>query len=108
VITPRRLAFAAFCTAAAAIIVAWWLRKPRVEEAPVARRTVHPVISGRGTIRPSDQVDAFPRVIGRVSRVLVNVGQRVRKEQTIAELDGASYAIQVEEASAAVERAALE
>ncbi|HET9794182.1 MAG TPA: biotin/lipoyl-binding protein, partial [Thermoanaerobaculia bacterium] len=88
---------AAAIAAAAAAAIAFMLRArvPAVEAWRVARTTVSPVAVGRGTILPPAAVTVFPRVIGRVARVLVTPGGTVRSGDPLIELDGAAYTGQV-------------
>jgi multidrug efflux pump subunit AcrA (membrane-fusion protein) len=94
--------------AAAAILLLFRARVPVVEPWRVERTTVQPVPAGRGTILPPEPVAVFPEVIGRVVKVLVAVGDRVRPGDPLVELDGKAYAAQVDEARAAVAHAERE
>lgn len=55
-----------------------------------------------GTIRPAQEVVISPRVPGRVSRVLVRVGERVAQGQVLVELEAQDLEAQVRQAQAAL------
>ncbi len=62
-----------------------------------------------GSLKPREQVDVMPKSTGRVERILLHVGDRVRVGDLIAELERAELEQQVRRAEAAIEvsRAAL-
>ncbi len=71
-------------------------RKPRVPKQPepievrtaaVETRKVDKTISVTGSLHPDETVSVSSEVPGRVSSILVDFGQNVRKGQVIAELD---------------------
>ncbi len=103
----RRVVAAAAIAAAAAgtVLLVRRAGAPAVESWRVERTTLLPIAAGRGTILPAERVPAFPRVIGRVAKILVAVGETVRSGDPLIELDGSAYAAQVDDARAAVARA---
>ncbi|HSC27815.1 MAG TPA: efflux RND transporter periplasmic adaptor subunit [Vicinamibacterales bacterium] len=58
-----------------------------------------------GIARPALESTLSFRVSGRVNRVLVDVGSRVRPDQLIAELDPVDYELQVKQVEAALRQA---
>lgn len=106
---PRLIGLAALGALALAVaVVAVRVRGPRVEVGEASRRTIVPAVSGSGRIVLPGRVDVAARVIGRVAKIGVAVGDRVRRGEVVAELDGTSYATQAREAGAAAARAAEE
>jgi len=59
-------------------------------------------ISAVGSLLASRSVSVAPKISGRVERVLVNVGDRVRKGQTLAQLDPRELDEDVKEAAASL------
>lgn len=55
-----------------------------------------------GALKPKEQVDVTPKTAGRVIRLLVNVGDAVRKDTLIAELEDDELQQQVSRAKASV------
>jgi RND family efflux transporter MFP subunit len=62
-------------------------------------------IGATGTLEPQDQLALAIKVSGRIQSLAVDLGDRVRKDQVIAELEPTDYRIQVEQATAALEQA---
>jgi len=107
--SPPAVAAGAIAAAVAAMIFfVLRARVPAVDSWRVERLPLRPVAFGRGTILPAERIPVFPRVIGRVVRVLAAVGTTVRAGDPLIELDGAAYTAQVREASASVARAEKE
>lgn len=59
-------------------------------------------INAVGSLLASRSVSVAPKINGRVERVLVNVGDRVTKGQTLAQLDPREHDEEVKEAAAAL------
>ncbi len=59
-----------------------------------------------GALKPKEQVDVTPKTAGRVIRLLVNVGDSVRKDTLIAELEDDELQQQVNRAKASINVAA--
>ncbi len=81
-------------------------RKPgavTVAVQPVRTANMRHTAEFTGTLLPKAQFVAAPNVAGRLERLLVNIGDTVRKGQLIAELDSREYAEQVEQARAELE-----
>jgi membrane fusion protein (multidrug efflux system) len=73
-------------------------------------REEYPTIALVGEIRPFDTLSISPEVAGRVERVLVEVGDRVRAGTPLVEIDRETFHIRLEQAEAnlAAARADLE
>lgn len=93
------------------VLPLWACSKPETEPAPLVRSVRSVVVSAEastpervfsGVIRAGEQSRLSFQVGGRIQRVLVNVGDRVKKGQVIAELDPADLEIQLQEALATV------
>lgn len=70
---------------------------------PVRTASLRHTAEFTGTLLPRAQFVVAPNVAGRLERLLVNIGDTVRKGQLIAELDSREYAQQVEQARAELE-----
>lgn len=68
----------------------WWAthRKPKETQAPrpiiVTRGTITITVSSTGVVAPENRVEIKPPISGRVERVLVQEGDKIRKGQIIA------------------------
>jgi HlyD family secretion protein len=80
-------------------------KRTEVEVAGVAKRDVSKVVTASGEIQPKRRVNVSATVIGKVTRLAVVEGQRVRKGDFLLEIDPASYETAVEQLSAAVRAA---
>ena len=100
----RWIAFAGLVAAAAAALVLWRGRVPRVTVSRVARRELVPVVGGRGEITPLVRIDVHPAIMGKVLRIEIAEGQPVAAGALLGELDGSPYAAQASEADTAVRR----
>ena len=74
-----------------------------VEVKPVRRATIRDVSLFTGTLYPRSQFIVAPKVAGRLEKLLVNIGDRVRRGQTVARLEDEEYLVQVEQAKAELE-----
>jgi RND family efflux transporter MFP subunit len=63
-------------------------------------REEYPTLELVGEIRAFDTVAISPEVAGKVDRVLVEVGDRVREGQPLAEIDRSTYTLYLEQAAA--------
>ncbi len=81
-----------------------------VEVAKVGRRDVSKVITASGEIQPRRRVNVSASAIGKVTRLSVKEGERVKKGDFLLEIDAEPYESVVEQLSAAVRgaRAALD
>jgi len=89
-----------------------WLR-PDVPEVTVERvrtRDLEAIVSASGKIQPTRQVNISATTMGRVTRLAVEEGQRVRAGQFLLEIDPRSLegALQRGEASVAAARSSLQ
>ena len=80
-----------------------------VEVAPAERAEMREYVQAGGTLNalPGHEASFSSASAGRATRVLVQVGQRVRAGQTLAELDRSVLAAQVRQAQAALQQAKL-
>jgi RND family efflux transporter MFP subunit len=71
-----------------------------VEVSPVGRATVRDIGVFTGTLRPNSEFIVAPKITGRLEKLLVDIGDTVRRDQLIAELDDEEYRLHVEQAQA--------
>jgi HlyD family secretion protein len=93
--------------------LAVWLRPPNVPEVAVEaarNRDLEAIVSASCKIQPKRQVNISANTMGRVTRLAVEEGQRVRAGQFLLEIDPKSLEGQLQrgEASVAAARSALE
>lgn len=62
---------------------------PSYVTAPVQRGTIDVVVTATGTLAPTNQIDIGSEISGTVVRVLVDVNDRVRRGDPLAEIDPA-------------------
>ena len=74
-----------------------------VEVASVQKITIHDVGFFTGSLVPKSYFAVAPKIAGRLEKLLVNIGDRVKRGQLIAVLDDEEYAQQVEQARAELE-----
>jgi HlyD family secretion protein len=77
-------------------------QRVEVEAAKVGRRDVSKVVTASGEIQPKRRVDVSATNIGRVTRLAVTEGQRVKKGDFLLEIDAEPYETTVEQLQAAV------
>ncbi|MDR7611465.1 MAG: efflux RND transporter periplasmic adaptor subunit [Armatimonadota bacterium] len=78
---------------------------PPMRTAPVTRGTVTVTVTGTGTVEPAALVEVRSRATGRVTRVVVDEGQPVRRGQVLVELDDPDARAAAEAARAALQSA---
>jgi RND family efflux transporter MFP subunit len=76
-----------------------------VRVVPAAERAVPRTIAATGTLAADDQVTLSAKVAGRVERIDVDLGSRVRRGQPIAGLDQTDFRLRVGQAEAALQQA---
>lgn len=74
-----------------------------VEIADVRQQTIQDVGQFTGSLLPKSQFVVVPKVSGRLMQLFVNVGDRVERDQLIAQLDDEMFRQQVEKAKADLE-----
>ena len=81
-----------------------------VEVAPVRSESIRDVQVFTGTLRPKAHFVVAPKIGGRLKKLLVNIGDNVKRDQMIAILEDEEYVQEVEESRAelTVARATLE
>jgi len=77
-----------------------------VEVSQIKKTTIRDVEVFTGTLLPKSQFIAAPKIAGRLEKILINIGDRVKRGQLIALLDDDEYVQQVEQAQAELEVAA--
>jgi HlyD family secretion protein len=93
------LAVAAIAVSGAGL--AWWQRSREAQAAPsfstqaVTRGNLRLQVTANGTLAPTRSVNIGSELSGTVSRVLVDVNDRVKKGQVLVELDTAKLSDQV-------------
>jgi HlyD family secretion protein len=89
----------------------WWRSPdlPTVAAETLRRRDLTAVVSASGKIQPKRQVNVSANTMGRVTRLAVQEGERVREGQFLLEIDPRSLEGQLQrgEASVAAARSAL-
>lgn len=89
----------------------WWLGAGAARNAPVyvttavERGNVTLTVTANGTLNPTRTVDVGSELSGTVSRVLVDVNDRVTKGQVLVELDRAKFEDTVHSAQASLKAA---
>ena len=71
-----------------------------VEIAAIQRTTIRDVGLFTGTLFPKSQFEVAPKISGRLEKLMVNIGDRVERNQLIAVLDDKEYDQQVAQAQA--------
>lgn len=71
-----------------------------VEIAAVEKATIRDYGNFTGTLVPKSQYMIAPKISGRLEKLMVNIGDRVTRNQLIAELDDEEYSQQVRQAEA--------
>jgi RND family efflux transporter MFP subunit len=74
-----------------------------VEIADIQRRTIQDIGQFTGSLLPKSQFVVAPKVSGRLDRLLVNIGDKVERNQLIARLEDDVYSQDVEKARAELE-----
>lgn len=81
-------------------------QQPRqVRLVPAAEEVVDRRVSATGTLAADDQVVLGTKVAGRIGELLVDLGSRVRRDQTVARLDPTDAQLRVDQAVAALQQA---
>lgn len=76
---------------------------PTYETAAVERGSINSTVSATGSIEPEAQVSLSFRSAGRVSQVLVSVGQTVTEGQLLGQLDTTDLELALEQANISVQ-----
>ena len=72
---------------------------------PAAEEVVDRRVSATGTLAADEQVVLGTKVAGRIGELLVDLGSRVRRDQTVARLDPTDAQLRVDQAVAALQQA---
>ncbi|HEY3500980.1 MAG TPA: efflux RND transporter periplasmic adaptor subunit [Polyangiaceae bacterium] len=85
----------------------WFLRQraelekqPSYVTAPVERGDLRETVTATGTLSPLDQVEVGAEVTGRVTAVLVDINDQVKKDQVLVEIDTEQLSARVDESQA--------
>jgi RND family efflux transporter MFP subunit len=73
-----------------------------VEAAPIKKDTIRDVGSFTGSLLAKSYFVVAPKIAGRLKKLLVNIGDHVKRGQLIATLDDEEYSQQVEQSQAAL------
>ncbi len=76
-----------------------------VRVVPAGERALPRTVTTTGTLAAEDQVTLSAKVAGRVERIDVDLGSRVRRGQPIAQLDQTDFKLRVDQAEAALQQA---
>jgi RND family efflux transporter MFP subunit len=76
-----------------------------VKVVPAAERALPRTVAATGTLAAEDQVTLSAKVAGRVERIDVDLGSRVKRGQPVAQLDQTDFKLRVEQAEAALQQA---
>ncbi len=88
---------------------AWWMMRPAAPvqptyvTEPVSRGDLVVKVTANGTLQPTTKVDIGSELSGTVARVLVDVNDRVKKGQVLAELDTSKLQDQAARSRAALQ-----
>lgn len=77
----------------------------QVRLVPAAEEVVDRRVSATGTLAADEQIVLGTKVAGRIGELLVDLGSRVRRDQTIARLDPTDAQLRVDQAVAALQQA---
>lgn len=80
-------------------------RKVAVQTQKVGKRDLTSVVSASGEVRPKRYVNISANVSGRIDRILVKEGDRVRQGQLLARIDSTRFAADERQSQAAVRSA---
>lgn len=78
-------------------------QEPTYEIVAVERGSINSTVSATGSIEPESQVSLSFRSAGRVSQVLVSVGQSVAEGQLLAQLDTSDLELALEQANVSLQ-----
>ena len=78
----------------------WGKAATAVEIQPVQKKEIKDFGHFTGTLLPKSKFIVAPKVGGRLEKVFVNIGDRIRNDQVIAEIENDEYRQQVDQARA--------
>lgn len=89
------------------VIYQIFLRKkePKFNLAEIKRGEVVQTISETGTVKKGEEINLSFKIAGRIEKIFVNVGDNVKTNEALAELDKTQILFQLEEARAVLEAA---
>jgi RND family efflux transporter MFP subunit len=76
-----------------------------VRVVPASERALPRTVMTTGTLAAEDQVTLSAKVAGRIERIDIDLGSRVRRGQAVAQLDQTDFKLRVEQAEAALQQA---
>jgi RND family efflux transporter MFP subunit len=76
-----------------------------VRVVPATERALPRTVAATGTLAADEQVTLSAKVAGRVARIDVDLGSRVRRGQPVVQLDQTDFKLRVEQAEAALQQA---
>jgi RND family efflux transporter MFP subunit len=71
-----------------------------VEIGPVRKATIRDTANFTGTLAPKSQYMVAPKIAGRLEKLMVDIGDKINRNQLIAVLDDEEYSQQVRQAEA--------
>jgi HlyD family secretion protein len=74
-----------------------------VKAVPAIQGDVPEEVSITGVIKAKNEVAVVPKIPGRITRLFVNVGEKVKAGQTLATIESTDYALRMQQAQAQVE-----
>jgi HlyD family secretion protein len=80
-------------------------KPPSYVTAPVERGDLRETVTATGTLSPVDSVEIGAEVTGRVTKVTVDINDRVKKDQVLVEIDTEQLQARVEESQAQLQSA---
>ncbi|MDX1803261.1 MAG: efflux RND transporter periplasmic adaptor subunit [Alcanivorax sp.] len=87
----RKTVMALACGLVLLIVAGFWAGRdkaaPQWQTAPVVRTDIENVVTALGTLEPSDYVDVGAQVSGQLTHLYVDVGDRVKQGQLLAQID---------------------
>lgn len=99
---PYRFAAAALIILAGLYYTFFYRREPEPATVEVARGTVTQIVSVTGKIVPATSVDLSFERAGRINKIYIDVGDKVKEGEILLELDNSELLAQLQQAEASV------
>jgi len=100
-VSPKRFVWPLLLVVVAAIAVVWWFQRdsqtqPAVLTVKVERGDLEDLVTATGVLQPRDYVDVGAQVSGQLKVLHVRVGDEVKKNDLLAEIDPTLYLARVD------------